>query len=652
LNKNASYGGLTQEKAKKLQQMYGKNELNPDSRKTTWKIISGAIGEPIFLLLMSASAIYFLLGEAGEGMIMMAFVLGVVFLDVLQEYKTDKALNALNKLSQPMITVLRDGKSQWISSVDLVPGDICFVEEGFRIPADGYVLSSHDFCINESLLTGESGDVWKSPVQDINRINMPIKPMLTAMELEREDYCYAGTMVVQGNATILVDKIGVMTAYGEIGLGLVTAPDKITPLQTQMKNLTKTCTYIAVILFALVFIITFYNLNTGTLQHRLIQSFLSGIVLSLSMIPAEFPVILTVFLSMGSLRLLKKHGLIRKLHAVETLGSVSVICVDKTGTITKNQMEVVEKWSNKCDEQLLFEIAGLACDSPPHEAMDKAILNYCSTLGIDNEKLFEKTFIKGYPFTQECKTMAHVWRDHNEIVIAVKGSPEWILGQSNLTSSQRKHVEEIAWAMAKKGLRVIAVGKMKIESEELLPNALQECEFTFLGLLGLIDPPKEHLAENIRMCDQAGIRVIMITGDNGITAAAIADIIHFQGDGTIINGSQLAEMSDEKLQETVRKVNIFARVIPEQKLRIVKALQKNRALVAMTGDGVNDALALKNADIGIAMGLRGSEVTRESADLVLLDDNFSTIVESIQDGRRIYENIRKAIGYVFPFTYQ
>ncbi|MDF2952417.1 MAG: cation-transporting ATPase PacL [Anaerocolumna sp.] len=343
--------------------------------------------------------------------------------------------------------------------------------------------------------------------------------------------------------------------------------------------------------------------------NRLVQSFLAGIVLSLSMIPAEFPVILTVFLSMGSLRLMKKHGLIRRLHAVETLGAISVICIDKTGTITQNQMTVTETWAYQCSESRLIETAKLASDIHPHEAMDKAILKYYEKLEGNKNEIYTGSFLMGYPFSHDCKTMAHVWKEEDNIWIAAKGSPEWLVKHCNLSETSQAEIESMARNMTEKGLRVIGVGSRKVNGDEQIPDTLQECEFTFLGLLGFMDPLKENIDKSIGICYEAGIRVIMITGDNGNTAVA--------------------------------------RVVPEQKQRIVKALQMNGELVAMTGDGVNDAIALKYADIGIAMGKSGSEVTREAADLVLLDDNFATIVESIQDGRRIYLNIRKAISYVF-----
>jgi Ca2+-transporting ATPase len=645
VNKRDIYKGLTREKVKELQDRYGKNELTSENKHSLLKIGSKAVCEPIFLLLMSASVVYFLLGEAREGIIMIAFVTGVVIMDIAQEAKTDKAIRALNKLAEPAVRVYRNGQLITIPGIDLVPGDIFHVEEGSRIPADGYLLYAHDFCVDESLLTGESGEVWKTAVQEPDEFIT--HPDIKTMEMEQCNYCFAGTLVIQGNADVVVQKTGKMTAYGRIGTSLTQAKEHLSPLQIQMRKLTKTCTGIAFFLFLLVSAVTFYNLSNYNMGNRLVQSFLAGIVLSLSMIPAEFPVILTVFLSMGSLRLMKKHGLIRRLHAVETLGAISVICIDKTGTITQNQMTVTETWAYQCSESRLIGTAKLASDIHPHEAMDKAILKYYEKLEGNKNEIYTGSFLMGYPFSHDCKTMAHVWKEEDNIWIAAKGSPEWLVKHCNLSETSQAEIESRARNMTEKGLRVIGVGSRKVNGDEQIPDTLQECEFTFLGLLGFMDPLKENIDKSIGICYEAGIRVIMITGDNGNTAAAIAKQLSLQESNKVITGSQISTMTDEILQKVVRKVNIFARVVPEQKQRIVKALQMNGELVAMTGDGVNDAIALKYADIGIAMGKSGSEVTREAADLVLLDDNFATIIESIQDGRRIYLNIRKAISYVF-----
>jgi Ca2+-transporting ATPase len=639
--------GLTTEEVIELQKKYGKNEIITERKKLLIRRLGTALAEPIFLLLILSSLIYFLLGEAKDGSIMLLFVFGIVIMDVVQEWKTDNALNALKNLSQPMVSVVRNGEVIKIYSLELVPGDIILAEEGCRIPADGYVVSSHDFCMDESILTGEAGEVWKIPAREAADRKESLEVTLESVHITKPDYCYAGTMVIQGNAVIFVDKTGNETAYGKIGLNMAAVKPKTTPLQKQMKELTSSCTVIAVVLLFLVSLFTYFNLPEYGFLDRIIKSLLAGIVLTLSMIPAEFPVILTVFLSMGAFRLMKKHALIRRLAAVETLGAVSVICVDKTGTITKNQMTVQETYQYDCTKTFLAQIAGMACDDMPHDPMETAILSYCNLLGLSKEEIFGGSFLKGYPFTQDCKTMTHVWKQKGKILLAAKGSPEWLLDHSTLSGTERVIVEERMKHMFKKGLRVLSIGIMEAEEENCIPDQLKACTFTFLGLLGLKDPPKDSITEDMKKCREAGIRVIMITGDNGDTAASIAEQIEFGGNLIPMSGRELELISDSELREIVKKVNIFSRVVPEQKLRIVKAITENGAITAMTGDGVNDAPALKYADIGIAMGLRGSEVTREAADLILLDDNFSTILDSVEDGRRIYQNIRKAIGYVF-----
>jgi len=367
----------------------------------------------------------------------------------------------------------------------------------------------------------------------------------------------------------------------------------------------------------------------------------------MAMIPEEFPVILTVFLSMGAWRLAKKSSLVRKLPSVETLGAVSVLCVDKTGTITMNQMTVTDTWALNGDDHELIETMGLGCETDAYDPMEKAMLACCDRHGITKEHLFGGKLLSEYAFTNELKMMGHVWRRNGEIIIAAKGSPEKILTVCRLTDEEREKADHKILEMSKEGLRVIAVATMKPQTEADIPESISCCVLTLLGLVGLSDPPREGIANDIAICNRAGIRVVMITGDNGITASSIANKIGMHDYENILTGDMLNAMNDEELREKVRNVSIFSRVIPEHKMRIVKAFKDNGEIVAMTGDGVNDAPALKYADIGIAMGKRGSEVSREAADLILMDDNFTTIVETVSDGRRIYDNIRKAVGYVF-----
>lgn len=627
--------GLTKDEARVLQEKFGKNRLVPEKKENFFLKIIQVLKEPMFLLLIAAAVIYFLLGEPRDGTIMLVFVVGIISIDVIQEWKTDKTLNALKNLSAPHITVIRDGEECTINSEDLVPGDLMMIAEGVKLPADGKVIRSNDLCIDESSLTGEAEGVWKCTDDSGNK------------DYWKKDHCYAGTLVTQGTGVILVEKIGAETEYGKIGINVAEAPDRPTPMEKQTRKLVKICAMIAAVLFLMVCIITYFNLPDHELKERIIESILSGITLAMAMIPEEFPVILTVFLSMGAWRLAKKSSLVRRLPSVETLGAVSVLCVDKTGTITMNKMRVRECWAFNNNITETNKIMGMACEVDAYDPMEHAILDYCEDNNISKDELFKGDLISEYSFTNERKMMGHVWKVEDEAIIAAKGSAEKILTLCRLEEEEKKIVENKIFSMSSKGLRVLGIGRMILQDERDIPETLEECRLEFLGLVGLQDPPRENVKDDIASCIKAGIRVVMITGDNGITASAIAKQVGIPHSSDIITGDELNAMTDEKLKERIKDVSIFSRVMPEHKMRIVKAFKENGDVVAMTGDGVNDAPALKYADIGIAMGKRGSEVSREAADLILLDDNFSTIVDTIKDGRRIYDNIRKAIGYVF-----
>ncbi|MEQ8199533.1 MAG: HAD-IC family P-type ATPase, partial [Clostridiaceae bacterium] len=537
-NNSTFMEGLTSEQAKKLQEQYGKNQIVPEKKENFFVKVFHIISEPMFLLLLIAAVIYFILGEPRDGAIMLIFVIGVISIDVIQEWKTDKTLNALRDLSAPHVKVIRDGKEKVIASEDLVPGDIMIIAEGVKIPADGQVIRSSDLCVDESSLTGEAEGVWKLTSDKIDK---------NSTEYWRKDYCYAGTLVTQGSAAVRVDKIGAATEYGKIGTNVATAPEVPTPLQKQTSHLVKLCAIIAGVLFVLVGIITYFNVLDHAFKDRVIESILSGITLAMAMIPEEFPVILTVFLSMGAWRLAKKNSLVRKLPSVETLGAVSVLCVDKTGTITLNQMTVRETWAVSGDTNDLCEIMGLACETDAYDPMEKAMISYCKKLGITEEHLFGGELITEYSFTNEMKMMGHVWNHENEIIIAAKGSPERILAICNLTEKERLQAEEKIIKMSKEGLRVIAVGTMALKDESEIPEAITDCSLTLSGLIGLADPPRESVKEDIRNCNKAGVRVVMITGDNGITASSIAGHIGMENNDIFITGDELDRLSDDEL---------------------------------------------------------------------------------------------------------
>ncbi|EOT45805.1 MULTISPECIES: cation-translocating P-type ATPase [Enterococcus] len=625
--------GLTSDEVGKRQEKFGFNELSEQKKVPFYYKIVHILMEPMFLLLLVAALIYFFLGEPQDGAIMLVFVVVIIAIEIYQEWKTDQTLRALKDLSAPKIKVERDQKVYNILSRELVPGDIVFIEEGVKIPADGSVVQANDLRVDESSLTGEAQAVWKHTASNE-----------TTTDYWRTDFVYTGTLVTTGSATILVEKTGAETEYGKIGKHLVEAKPERSPLEKQINHLVKICAGVAIVLLVLVAGITFFNTAGLALHDRIVESILSGITLAMAMIPEEFPVVLTVFLSMGAWRLAKKQSLIRKLPAIETMGALSVLAVDKTGTITENNMTVSTLWTNHSTERLA-EIMGLASETDPYDPMEMAMLAYNETLGLTKARLFDGELLTEYSFTDELKMMGHVWKKSEEVVVAAKGSPESILAISLGSEDEKAAIRQKIEEFARQGLRVIAVGEQRV-TQETIPETITDCTLTFLGLVGLVDPPRAGVKKEIARCQKAGIKVVMITGDNGVTAQAIAKQVGINGATHYLTGQEIDRMTQEELEEKVRDSTVFSRVTPEHKMKIIQAFKANGEVVAMTGDGVNDAPALKYADVGIAMGQRGSEVSREAADLILLDDNFSTILNTIKDGRRIYDNLVKAVGYI------
>lgn len=643
--------GLTTEEARRRQSQYGPNEIRIKKQRRWLMGLKHILEEPIYLLLSGSAAIYFILGEMLDGLLMIGFVLFVIGIDVLQDVRTGNALKKLRDLSEPKIRAIRDGREVVLDSVELVPGDIIMISEGVIIPADGWLLKANGLYLDESILTGESEGVWKY-ARD-GEINYEDKTKL----YDRKDYCFTGTQVILGNGTMLIDRIGNTTEYGKIADTLVKAPRETSLLQKQLSRLARRLTRFAGILFVLVNLVTFINLEDYPLYERIIESLLAGVVLALSMVPGEFPVIQSVFLSMGALRLAKKHALVRSLSAVETLGAVSVLCVDKTGTITKNKMEIVEFWSPENEADDLCRSIALSCKEDTYDPMEIAMLSYCKAqcnCGRMDSKCLTACVLsnnkgkirKEYAFTNELKAMGQVWQLEEGLILAAKGSVETILPLCNISKVELTKAQAKIEEFTKRGFRVIAVGESYLSEEEPIPNHLLDCRLLLKGIIALEDPPRDHIKDQIKACYQAGIRIVMITGDHPRTTSSIAKSIGIRNSSTVITGDEISDMTDAQLQDVVRTCNLFARVLPIHKMRVVQALKDNGEITAMTGDGVNDSPALKIADIGVAMGKHGSEVSREAADLILLDDNIQTILDSVQDGRRIYGNITKAIGYI------
>ena len=625
-------GGLNSEEVEKLQKKYGMNELVSQEKPNMLKKFLGVFKEPMFLLLLIAATVYFLLGAPKDGAIMLVFVGFVASITFIQEWKTEKTMNALKDLTSPKVNTLRNGKNILIKSTELVPGDVVFLSEGERIPADCIVLEPSNFSVDESILTGESEYVMKVSTSQSEE----------STDYWKKDILYAGTLCVFGKCTAIVKFTGINTEYGKIGKAISEAKDEPTPLQKKVSILVKNIAIAGVILCISVMVASYFY------SFDILNSILSGISLAMAIIPEEFPVVLTVFLSMGAYRLAKNNTLMRKISAVETLGSATVLCVDKTGTITQNKMKVKSIYSegrifNNEDlkNQELSDLMVLSCEKDPYDPMEKAILEAANLSQL--ETLYKYDLSKKIAFDSKTKRMANVYLKNNKYYVAVKGSAETVLGLCNLDKQTMDEINIEIDKMASNGLRVLALADCT--SEEVYEDI--ECyDLTFKGLVGLQDPPKDGVEEAIKLCKKAGIRVVMITGDYSKTAMAIGEEIGLKFTDKVIVGNEIDSLSENELCEVVKSCDVFSRVIPEQKMKIVKALKKNGEIVAMTGDGVNDAPALKSADIGIAMGKRGTEVAKEAADMILMDDNFTTIVKSVKDGRRVYDNIRKAMVYI------
>lgn len=627
--------GLSSIEANKKLQEFGFNELSASKPRNIFKIAFDVLKEPMFILLISCGVLYMILGDYQEGFILLSTILIIIGITFYQSNKTEKALDALKKLSSPRALVIRDGKEIRIPGREVVNGDLVILNEGDRVPADGIILEEQNVTIDESLLTGESLPVTKQ----INR-NEP------------NGLVYSGTLVVGGRAIVQITHTGNETEFGKIGKSLASIQNDETRLQKEMKVLIRNLFIIGAVISLGVIILFYFT------RGNLIHAILSGISSAMAILPEEFPVVLTVFLALGAWRLSKANVLTRNPSAIETLGSATVLCSDKTGTITQNKMEVValsignqilyKENFQKNSAQLaeLIRFGFLASGAKSIDPMEKAIAeiynNLANTIADDDLKVE-----KEYPFGKELLSMTRVMssNESNEKIVSIKGAPETIFGLCKLGVDELIAYKSILNEFASKGFRVIAIAQSKWSGEKL-PEHQQDFEFTFMGMLAFEDPIREEVPAAVKECLSAGVRVIMITGDFPLTAKSIGIKIGLPQDGKIISGDELSGMSDEALKESIKEAIIFARVKPEQKLRIVEALKADGEVVAMTGDGVNDAPALKAAHIGVSMGKKGTDVAREASSLVLLDDNFTSIVSAIRSGRKIFDNLQKAMSYI------
>ena len=641
--------GLSQTEAAEQLRLDGYNELPTAKKRTLFVIALEVLREPMLLLLVSAGLIYLLLGDVREALMLLAFVFVVLGITIYQSQKTERVLEALRDLTSPRALVIRDGEKIRIPGREVVCGDILLLEEGDRVPADAVLLSCNNLHADESLLTGEALAVRKDKWDGILQVTQPGGDDLP--------FVFSGTLLVQGQGVAQVQATGIHSEIGKIGRALQKLEPEQTPLQQQTGRLVRTLALVGIGLSMLVVVL--YLINDSGLMNGL----LAGITLAMSIMPEEFTVVMTVFLALGAWRISRQNVLTRRVPVIETLGSATVLCVDKTGTLTQNRMTVsklfvtgnsyavnYEDTTQVLPEAFheLVEFSILASEIDPFDPMEKAFRRLGEHYLSNTEHLHSNwTIVHEYSLSPGLLAMSHVWKasGRDEFVVAAKGAPEAIADLCHLTPPQLQAISEQINIMASEGLRVLATAKATFSGVPW-PPVQHDFDFEFLGLIGLADPVRPNVHTAIKECRSAGIHVAMITGDYAGTARAIAKQAGLGAGNEVITGDELAQLSDDELQERIKTATIFARIIPEQKLRLVNAFKANGEVVAMTGDGVNDAPALKAAHIGIAMGSRGTDVAREASSLVLLDDDFTSIVHAVRLGRRIYDNLKKAMSYI------
>ena len=654
--------GLSQQEAQSRLEKYGANKLAEKKKKTNLRRFLEQFQDVMIVILLAAAAVSFVVACFGhdpmeffEPLLILLIVILNAILGVVQESKAEKALDALKNMSAPHARVLRDGKEQLLDASQLVPGDIIHLEAGDFIPADARLLKSVSLKSEESALTGESVPSEKDadvPVEE----NAPLG--------DRSNMVFSGCSVTYGTATAVVTATGMQTEMGKIAGLLEGEEETQTPLQQKLAQLGKYLGFVALAACAVIFVVGLLN------GIPVLEIFMTAVSLAVSAIPEGLPAIVTIVLAIGVQRMVKKNALIRRLPAVETLGSASVICSDKTGTLTQNRMTLTKVWvegqplleevssQNSPAARKLLQYGTLCCDgsvtfgadgSEQHigDPTETAILVAAHKNGMEQDALGkEYPRLAELPFDSDRKLMTTVNRIDGELIAIVKGAFDMMATrcvQGDLEAAREKNDE-----MSRQALRVLAVGYRKLDQlpQELTSEELEN-GLTLLGLVGMIDPPRPEAKEAVALCRQAGIKPVMITGDHVVTASAIAKELGILSEGDrAITGAELDAMSDQQLDQEVEHISVYARVSPENKIRIVKAWQHRGQVVSMTGDGVNDAPALKAADIGCAMGITGTDVAKGAADMTLTDDNFATIVHAVREGRGIYANIRKVVGFL------
>ena len=642
--------GLTSEEAARILAEEGPNELPAARKRGTLVIAFEVIREPMFLLLVACGVVYLVIGDLEEALMLLAFVFFVMGITLYQQRKTERALEALQDLASPRAAVIRDGNRMRIPGREVVRGDIILLAEGDRVPADALILECSNLSADESLLTGESVPVRK--VAGAGPVSLP-PPRPGGDDLP---YVFSGTLVVRGQGMAQIVATGLNSAIGSIGRELQAVSGEETLLQKETGRLVRT---LAIAVAGLCIVLVLVH---GLVRGSWLAGLLNSLTLAMAVMPNELPVVLTIFLALGAWRLSRQQVLTRNAPVVETLGSATVLCVDKTGTITRNRMAVGMLYANGRFHNVrdytsdlppdafhdVVEFGILAGQRDPFDPMERAIKNFGEEYLAHTEHLHgDWRLEREYPLSSELLAMSQIWRSAigSDYIIAAKGAPEAIADLCHFNPEQLQELNQTVMKMSDQGLRVLGVARSRFLEKDL-PGKQHDFTFEFLGLIGLSDPVRPTVAAALQDCYRAGIRMIMITGDYPGTARNIAGQIGLKQWDTAITGQELDAMNDDELGRRIKTVNIFARVVPHQKLRLVNALKANGEIVAMTGDGVNDAPALKAAHIGIAMGERGTDVAREASDIVLLDDDFASIVRAVKMGRRIFDNLKKAMAYL------
>ncbi|MBU2902185.1 cation-translocating P-type ATPase [Maribacter dokdonensis] len=631
-SKDFGINGLTDQQVEASKNEHGTNSLNYKKENSFIDALISIAKEPMVILLLIASCIYFISGNWGDGFFLATAIVLVGSISLYQDSRSRKALENLRNLTHPKSKVIRNAQVIEIDSEDIVIGDFLMVEEGTTISADGIIVHSNDFSVNESILTGESLSVYKDATSTDNSI-------------------YAGSTVASGLAIAQITAIGNLTKLGKIGKSLEDISEEKTPLEIKIFNFVKLMSIWGGLIFLLVWGINY--MRSGIF----LDSLLKALTLAMSILPEEIPVAFTTFMALGAWRLMKMGIVVKQMKTVETLGSATVICTDKTGTITQNKMALAKLFTLKTgtivntkdtlgsDEKDLVTTSMWASEPIPFDPMEIAIHNTYAR-SIENDERPDYKMVHEYPLGGKPPMMTHVFQNADgKQIIAAKGAPEAIIAVSNLTNTEIDIIQTTLAELGKDGYRMLAVGLAIFESENY-PEEQQDFKFDFKGIIAFYDPPKENIKQVLQDFDNAGIAVKLVTGDNANTAMAIAKQINFKGYEKCISGDELMLLSDAELQEKVKDINVFSRMFPDAKLRIVNALKKNNEIVAMTGDGVNDGPALKASHIGIAMGKKGTEIAKQAASLILVDDDLSKMVDAVAMGRKIYTNLKKAIQYI------